>query len=390
MAGARQKSVLNHVVATPADLALEPRAENCHYRRFVGKATPTSRFHFLQTMKKLKAIDLFSGCGGLTLGLKMAGFRVLAAIEIDSLAVDTYKANHRGVRVIQDDIRRVKAKSLRESLKLEPGELDLLAGCPPCQGFSTLRTRNGAAQKRDDRNGLIRDMMRFTRTFLPKAIMMENVPGLAEHWSFGKFCRDLRALGYQVEWDVKDAKHYGVPQRRKRLILVAGRGVHISLAKESQTLRTVRSAFANLRRPGQSRDALQNLPENRSAKVLKLIKSIPKNGGSRTDLPRSKQLECHKRIDGFRDIYGRIAWDLPGPTITGGCFNPSKGRFLHPVENRAITLREAAILQSFPRRYRFPVHASKEAVALMIGNALPPNFIHRHANQIASSLRALE
>lgn len=107
-------------------------------------------------------------------------------------------------------------------------------------------------------------------------------------------------------------------------------------------------------------------------------------------VPRSKQLECHKRIDGFRDIYGRIAWDLPGPTITGGCFNPSKGRFLHPVEDRAITLREAAILQSFPRRYRFPVHASKEAVALMIGNALPPNFIHRHANQIASSLRSLD
>lgn len=339
-------------------------------------------------MKKYSAIDLFSGCGGLTLGLKQAGFRVLAAIEIDELAVDTYKANHPGVRVYHDDIRAIKAKPLRERLNLKKGELDLLAGCPPCQGFSALRTRNGAAQKRDHRNGLIREMMRFTRAFLPKAIMMENVPGLAEHWSFRKLCRDLRRLGYRVEWDVKDARHYGVPQRRKRLILVAGRGLDIPLAKESSALKTVRKAFVNLRKPGKSRDALQNLREDRSSKILKLIGAIPKDGGSRTDLPLARQLPCHKRTDGFKDIYGRMAWDQPSPTITGGCFNPSKGRFLHPEEDRAITLREAAILQSFPRRYRFPVEASKESIALMIGNALPPVFIRRHASQIAKSLKA--
>lgn len=343
----------------------------------------------LPRMKKHTAIDLFSGCGGLSLGLKLAGFKVLAAIENDKLAVDTYKANHPGVHVLHDDIRAVQAKPLRESLKLKRGELDLLAGCPPCQGFSSLRTRNGAAQKRDHRNGLIREMLRFARAFLPKAIMMENVPGLAHHWSFQKLCRDLRGLGYRVEWDVKDARHYGVPQRRKRLIMIAGRGFDIPLAKESSTLKTVRDAFVDLRKPGRSRDALQNLREHRSAKVLKLIKSIPKDGGSRNDLPRSRQLECHKRTDGFSDIYGRMAWDAPSPTITGGCFNPSKGRFLHPEQDRAITLREAAVLQSFPRRYRFPVDASKESVALMIGNALPPTFIRRHANQIVKSLKAV-
>jgi DNA (cytosine-5)-methyltransferase 1 len=340
------------------------------------------------TLQKPTAIDLFSGCGGLTLGLKLAGFRVLAAIENDKLAVDTYKANHSAVRVFHDDIRTVRAKPLRQRLNLEAGELDLLAGCPPCQGFSSLRTRNGAAQKRDPRNGLIREMMRFTRAFLPKAVMMENVPGLAEHWSFRKLCRDLQELGYHVEWDVKDARHYGVPQRRKRLILVAGRGFDIALAKESTALKTVRKAFANLRKPGKSRDRLQNQGEARSSKVLKIIKAIPRDGGSRSDLPASQQLECHKRTDGFKDIYGRMAWDAPSPTITGGCFNPSKGRFLHPVENRAITLREAAILQTFPRRYRFPADASKENVALMIGNALPPTFIKRHASQIVRSLRA--
>jgi DNA (cytosine-5)-methyltransferase 1 len=145
-------------------------------------------------MKKYTAIDLFSGCGGLTLGLKLAGFNVRAAIENDALAVQTYKANHPEVSVCHDDIRAVKAKTLRERLNLRVGELDLLAGCPRCQGFSALRTRNGAAQKRDHRNGLIREMLRFTRAFRPKAVMMENVPGLAEHWSFKKLCRDLRRL----------------------------------------------------------------------------------------------------------------------------------------------------------------------------------------------------
>ena len=216
--------------------------------------------------------------------------------------------------------------------------------------------------------------------------MMEILPGLAQHRSFVKLCRDLRSLGYRVEWEIKDARHYGVPQRRKRLILLAGLRFDIALAKESEAIYTVWKAIGDLKKPDLSRDKLHNLPEHRSDKVLTLIKSIPKDGGSRSDLPKSKQLACHQRTNGFNDIYGRMAWDEPAPTITGGCFNPSKGRFLHPVHNRAITLREAAILQTFPRRYLFPVAKSKESIALMIGNALPPTFIKRHANQIAKSL----
>lgn len=335
---------------------------------------------------KRTAIDLFSGCGGLTLGLKLAGFDVIAAVENDPLAVETYKANHSEVLVCADDILKVSATSLRKRLKLKAGELDLLAGCPPCQGFSALRTRNGARQKRDKRNRLITNMLRFARSFRPKTIMMENVPGLAEHWSFKELCRGLRKLGYRIEWDIKDARHYGVPQRRKRLIMVAGRKFDVPLAKESKAVQTVRKAIGDLKKPGRSRDKLQNLPESRSAKVLSMIRAVPKDGGSRGDLPKSRQLACHKRTDGFNDIYGRMAWDQPAPTITGGCFNPSKGRFLHPEQNRAITLREAAILQSFPRRYRFPVNKSKELIALMIGNALPPTFIRRHAATIAKAL----
>lgn len=340
-------------------------------------------------MKKPSAIDLFSGCGGLTLGLKLAGFSVKAAIENDALAVGAYKANHRRVRVrvCVSGIQDVKVRTLTKELGMKPGDLDLLAGCPPCQGFSVLRTRNGAKQRRDTRNGLINDMLRFARAFRPKAIMMENVPGLSEHWSFRNFCRELRRIGYRVRWDVKDASRYSVPQRRKRLILLAGHGFDIPFAKELKRLRTVKQAIGGLSKPGRSRDALHNLPEKRAARTLKLIRSIPKDGGSRSDLPRSRQLECHKRSDGFKDIYGRMAWDKPAPTITGGCFNPSKGRFLHPEADRAITLREAALLQTFPKTYRFPTDAGKEYVALMIGNALPPLFIEQHAGEIAKSLR---
>lgn len=311
-------------------------------------------------MKKCIAIDLFSGCGGLTLGLKQAGFRVAAAIESDELAVNTYRLNHRRVWVLETDIRSVAARTLMKELGLKPGQLDLLAGCPPCQGFSVLRTRNGAAQRRDRRNALIGEMLRFTRAFRPKAIMLENVPGLSAHRSFENLCRDLRRLGYQVRWDIKDAQHYGVPQRRKRLILVAGRGFEIPFGSQSDRMHTVREAIGHLKKAGKTRDALHNLPENRSAKVIQLIKAIPKDGGSRRDLPRSRQLKCHKRVDGFSDIYGRMAWNEPAPTITGGCYNPSKGRFLHPHENRAITLREAALLQTFPETYRFPAEAGKK------------------------------
>jgi DNA (cytosine-5)-methyltransferase 1 len=128
------------------------------------------------------------------------------------------------------------------------------------------------------------------------------------------------------------------------------------------------------------------LGENRSKEVRELIALIPKNGGSRSDLPKRYQLDCHKRSDGFSDVYGRMAWDDVSPTITSGCHNPSKGRFLHPSQNRTITLREAAILQGFPRRYRFNVDHGKESIALMIGNALPPPFIAAHAGALRRGL----
>jgi DNA (cytosine-5)-methyltransferase 1 len=334
----------------------------------------------------LQAVDLFSGCGGLTTGLKSAGFKVVGAVEIDPLAVATYNGNHPEVEVRQADIGKVTARGFMRDLGLAPGELDLLSGCPPCQGFSRLRTKNGSSRNRDSRNGLSSEMLRFTRAFLPKAVMMENVPGLARHQSFRDLCSGLRSLGYHVHFGIKDAGRYGVPQRRRRLILLAGRGFAIKLAPEAETVVTVRDAIGSMPSPGASGDTLHDVPERRSPRIQQLINDIPKDGGSRTDLPHERQLPCHKNNDGFHDIYGRMAWDAVAPTITGGCFNPSKGRFLHPDQNRAITLREAALLQGFPRQYSFDLTSGKEAVALMIGNALPPEFIRRHAAEIRKAI----
>ena len=337
-------------------------------------------------MKKPIAIDLFSGCGGLTVGLKQAGFRVAGAVELDPIAAKTYKLNHKNTFVWQTDIRKLPISQIMRKVKLKKGELDLLAGCPPCQGFSRIRTRNGAQQNRDHRNILVCEILRFVRALRPKAVMMENVPGLASRKSFNDLCVGLKRLGYIVEWQIKEASKYGVPQRRQRLILLAGRGFKISFAEESDQFKTVKGAIGNLPKAGSSGDPLHDLPENRRARVLRLIRDIPKDGGSRLDLPLSRQLPCHKRCNGFKDIYGRMAWNEIAPTITGGCFNPSKGRFLHPCENRAITLREAALLQTFPEKYKFVLPATKQTIALMIGNAFPPEFIRPHALQIIKSL----
>jgi DNA (cytosine-5)-methyltransferase 1 len=140
-----------------------------------------------------------------------------------------------------------------------------------------------------------------------------------------------------------------------------------------------------LKPPGRSRDPLHNYSVQRTKTVARLIKKIPRNGGSRRDLGERAQLACHKRLHGFKDVYGRLAWDRPANTITGGCINPSKGRFLHPTADRAITLREAALLQTFPKGYRFHWDNNRYALAVLIGNALPPEFVKRHAKALRES-----
>lgn len=340
-------------------------------------------------MKKYFAIDLFSGCGGLTLGLKQAGFKVIGAIEIDSLAAETYRRNHPEIKVWEEDIRKVKGATILRQFGIKRGQLDLLAGCPPCQGFSSMRTHNGNKRIRDSRNDLIFDYLRLVKQLFPKTVMMENVPALAENSRMRIFRKELEKLGYDLNGTplVLNTANYGVPQRRRRMILLCSRIGRIELPAVKEKRKTVREAIGNLPRPGRSGDPLHDLKENRNAHIIEMIKKIPRDGGSRSDLPQKYQLACHKRLpSGFKDVYGRMAWEDVAPTITGGCVSPSKGRFLHPSQNRSITLREAALLQTFPKKYHFSLKKGKQGVALMIGNALPPTFIKEHALAIKKSL----
>lgn len=339
--------------------------------------------------RRLTAIDLFAGAGGLSLGLRWAGFRIIGAVENDPLAVATYRRHNRRVRVWPHDIRDVAVTEVRRSLRLTPGELDLLAGCPPCQGFSAMRTLNGARSVRDrEQKDLLFQFLRFVRGLRPKAVMMENVPGLAADRRITRLSAELKRLGYNCKYRVVNTAHYGVPQRRRRLILLASRDGALPLAAGGRARSmTVRAAIGRLPRPGGTGDPMHDVTESRTERVFELITRIPKNGGGRLSLPKDAQLACHRRTQGFRDVYGRMAWDAVSPTITSGFVNPSKSRFLHPTQHRTITLREAALLQTFPRYYTFALDRGKYAAAGLIGNALPPKFIRRIAIPIARKLR---
>lgn len=344
---------------------------------------------------KLTAVDLFSGAGGLTLGLKQAGFKVLAGVEIEKVPAKTFVLNHPDVHCFQKDIREIGSMEILKTIGLKRGELDLLAGCPPCQGFSTLRTRKKSIAVADDRNDLLFEFLRIVEALSPKAIMMENVPALAYDKRMKTFLKRLSVLGYKVgrkNVRIENASDYGVPQRRKRMILLASKFGQVNEAEKSEAI-TVRKCLeaVSLAPVGEAGDPLHDHVPNRAAHVLEIIRNIPKDGGSRTSLPEHLVLECHKKSkSGFRDVYGRMSWDKVSPTMTGGCGNPSKGRYLHPEEDRAISLREAALFQTFPADYRFDLTEGRGKAALMIGNALPPEFIRRHAVEISKSLNSLD
>lgn len=338
--------------------------------------------------RKLSAIDLFCGAGGLSLGLRQAGFEVLGAVEIAELAARTYRLNHRSTTLWQQNIRSLSPQTVMAALELQPGDLDLLAACPPCQGFSSMRTLLRASSVTDKRNSLVAQFGRYAEALRPKALMLENVPGLASDLRLERLLRRLRRLGYGITSGVLDAADYGVPQRRRRFVMIGMLGEAVDFAPKANVTRTVRDAIGPLLPPLASTDPMHTHGENRSAAVQRRIAAIPRDGGSLREAGEEHTLECRRRLKGFSDVYGRMAWDRPAPTITSGCVNPSKGRFLHPDHDRAITLREAALLQTFPKSYRFPEDAPKFQVADLIGNALPPRFVAAHARQLAKALRA--
>jgi DNA (cytosine-5)-methyltransferase 1 len=336
------------------------------------------------------AIDLFSGCGGLTEGLKQAGFQVICGAEIRPEARAAYLENHPEVYVFED-VRKVGLATVNEHYPLVRGELDLLAACPPCQGFSKLRTKKLGRVADDERNKLIFQVSRIASELLPKAILVENVPGLLKNWRISKFRTILKQLGYKAKWGVLDAAEFGVPQRRKRMILIAIRSSKTPTipTPTTPTPRTVREAIEGIHfEPNDDSVAakMHRIRQNLSSAVLSRVERIPADGGSRKSLGEEGQLPCHKKQKGFNDVYGRLSWEKVSSTITRSCHNPSKGRFLHPEENRGLTIYEAMLLQGFPGTYKLPTDKGIGKAASLIGEAFPPPFAEAQAVHLQSLL----
>lgn len=371
----------------------------------------------------IKAIDLFSGAGGFSLSAMNAGVSVLAAIELDRAAAETYNKNFNdvkgiGVRILNEDINQVDTKKLRNELALSIGELDLILGGPPCQGFSSHRIKNSGVN--DPRNRLLLRYFEFVHEFQPKAFLVENVSGLL--WERHKpylnnFLNLAKQEGYNIHFcGTINAKDYGVPQNRKRVFILGIRAdldvkivkfppepTHFSPSSgKYPTWRSASSVFEKIpknlyeqywndyfsRKTSLTKaetfsllDCLEygspisatdtsNIHMKPSDMMKERFMKIGLNG-SREDLGIEGQLKCHSDgYKGHKDVYGRMFIHQPSNTITAGCNNPSKGRFVHPWNNHGITLRHAARLQSFDDDFMFCGNSSEQAQ--QIGNAVPP------------------
>lgn len=348
-------------------------------------------------MSNYPAIDVFSGSGGLSIGLQNAGFSIKAAVEIHPDATKTY-CNRFGDIVLNRDIRTVTGKELLKKAGIRKGSNFLLAGCPPCQGFSSIGPQNEC----DIRNELVFQYVRLIDETRPAFILMENVPGMSKRIGktvFAQAVEDLR-INYHVEYELLNAADYGVPQTRKRLVL---HGIRNDVYNRLTRNRKVKFGLP----PQTHSDPRKNdgsLPEWRTAEMMRglpriiagelypdedgifnhwsrslsddnlwRIRYIREHGGSRTCLPDEQTLACHKTNDEsirFTDTYGIMDCSKPAPTLTGGCTTFSKGRYGHPEEDRAISAREAARLQTFPDDHQF--FGGIDSVSLQIGNAVPP------------------
>ena len=323
------------------------------------------------------AYDFFCGAGGLTRGLLDAGIEVIAGFDRDPRRQSTFESNN-DAKFVLSDIRDL----CPAAMALPPpagchGEL-LLAACAPCQPFSAQR------KKGIDSHGeavLLGEFGRLVEAILPAYVLVENVPGIARvpgFSTFRRFCRMLDCNRYHRITQVVNAKHYGVAQNRRRLLLLAARGRIPSLPAPShgparQPFRTVRQSIA-LFPPIPAGGEAPDFPNHVAAAVsdlnLERLRSTPHDGGDRRSWPARLRLPCHSGgYRGHTDVYGRMYWDRPAPALTGRCYSISNGRYGHPEQDRAVSLREAAALQSFPDQYRF--FGTKTDIAQQVGNAVP-------------------
>ncbi|HEY8905240.1 MAG TPA: DNA cytosine methyltransferase [Rhodoferax sp.] len=343
-------------------------------------------------MLKISCVDLFCGAGGLTHGFVLEGLPVVAGIDMDPACRFPYEANNQA-RFIERDISTVTGTELLALF----GEADvkILAGCAPCQPFSTYAQRYSLDG--DGKWGLLYEFARLAKGARPDIITMENVPTVAKHAVFHDFVDTLEKLKYHVWYDVVDSSRYGVPQARRRMVLLASRYGKIEIIPPTREKpKTVREAIGRLRplQAGEAapRDKL-HVASTLTEKNLKRIRAS-KPGGTWRDWPKHLVADCHRAESGrtYPGVYGRMEWDKPAPTMTTQCFGFGNGRFGHPEQDRAISLREAAILQSFPRDYAFIPEDGEigfKVMGRLIGNAVPVELGRAIAKSIDSHLSSV-
>lgn len=327
----------------------------------------------------IHAVDLFCGVGGLTYGLECSGIDVKLGIDIDPTCAHPIEKNSRA-KFLKADVAQLDSSLIKKAF--EGARFSVLAGCAPCQPFSTYsraaKQKHGesAGKKRSEDWRLVEHFGRLVRDTLPDLVTMENVAPLALQSIFQQFVEGLE--GYWVDWKVVECSALGLPQSRKRLVLVASRLGPISIPQFSCAVQTVRSVIGDL--PSISAggcdpvDRLHRASRLSEVNLERIRHSSP--GGTWRDWPTGLRASCHIRKTGatYPSVYGRMEWDSPAPTITTQSFGYGNGRFGHPEQDRAISLREAAMLQGFPKGYSFvpesqPVSFAK--VGRLIGNAVP-------------------
>jgi DNA (cytosine-5)-methyltransferase 1 len=343
----------------------------------------------------MRAIDFFCGAGGLTHGLSRAGIEVVAGVDVDEHCGQSFVRNNRDTQFLCSDISEVAPDALWRILGSRRTSDLLLAGCAPCQPFSKQRkypvidgTRLKRASLAETR--LLSCFARLVEVLRPGYVLVENVPGMARvpgRSSLQRFTAMLKENGYGVAQGILDAKHYEVPQTRRRYVLLAVKGRAASLPTAllgtSQAV-TVRQAIAHFPSIAAG-EAHYSVPNHTAAALspvnLERIRATPPDGGDRRQWGEELKLSCHTSgYEGHTDVYGRMRWDAPAPTLTGRCNSLSNGRYGHPEQDRAISLREAASLQTFPDSYIF--HGSNQSVARQIGNAVPVLFAQALANHL--------
>jgi DNA (cytosine-5)-methyltransferase 1 len=336
--------------------------------------------HMKSKSPKIKVVDLFCGIGGLTHGLIKEGLDVVAGIDNDSSCKFGYEYNNKA-QFIDTDILKVTADQINQLFGSEKGTIRVLAGCAPCQPFSKLNL-NAVTKKQLEPLGKFGQLIAETQ---PDIVSMENVSNLAvlgKYPAFSSFLKILEDNGYHYKYEVVDVSEFGVPQKRRRLVLLASKLGEIELIKRTHANNrvTVRDVIKHLP-PIKAGEVSKKDPLHRSRKLapinMKRIKATPHNGGSSNSWAEDLVLDCHKKESGktyCHTVYGRMSWDQPSPTMTTQCVGLGNGRYGHPTQDRAISLREAAIFQTFPDYYQFlppsePVVINK--IARFIGNAVP-------------------